>query len=255
MSRVFITGSSDGLGLLAGRLLAGQGHQVTLHARNDARAADARRALPQAEAVVTGDVSAIADMRRVAAQANALGRYDAVIHNVGVGYRERHVETADGLSRVFAVNVLAPYLLTALIEPPRRLVYLSSGMHRGGGPDLHDPQWTARRWNGSQAYSDSKLLDVVLAFAVARRWPAVLSNALEPGWVPTKMGGAGAPDDLALGAVTQAWLAVSDDPAATVTGQYFRHQKPHAVHPAARRENLQDELLLYCAGLTDTPLP
>jgi NAD(P)-dependent dehydrogenase (short-subunit alcohol dehydrogenase family) len=255
MSRIFITGSSDGLGLLAGRLLAGQGHQVTLHARNDARAADARRALPQAEAVVTGDVSAIADMRRVAAQANALGRYDAVIHNVGVGYRERHVETADGLSRVFAVNVLAPYLLTALIEPPRRLVYLSSGMHRGGGPDLHDPQWTARRWNGSQAYSDSKLLDVVLAFAVARRWPAVLSNALEPGWVPTKMGGAGAPDDLALGAVTQAWLAVSDDPAATVTGQYFRHQKPHAVHPAARRENLQDELLLYCAGLTDTPLP
>jgi len=255
MSRVFITGSSDGLGLLAGRLLAGQGHQVTLHARNDARAADARRALPQAEAVVTGDVSAIADMRRVAAQVNALGRYDAVIHNVGVGYRERHVETADGLSRVFAVNVLAPYLLTALIEPPRRLVYLSSGMHRGGGPDLHDPQWTARRWNGSQAYSDSKLLDVVLAFAVARRWPAVLSNALEPGWVPTKMGGAGAPDDLALGAVTQAWLAVSDDPAATVTGQYFRHQKPHAVHPAARREDLQDELLLYCAGLTDTPLP
>jgi NAD(P)-dependent dehydrogenase (short-subunit alcohol dehydrogenase family) len=120
---------------------------------------------------------------------------------------------------------------------------------------LHDPQWTARRWNGSQAYSDSKLLDVVLAFAVARRWPAVLSNALEPGWVPTKMGGAGAPDDLALGAVTQAWLAVSDDPAATVTGQYFRHQKPHAVHPAARRENLQDELLLYCAGLTDTPFP
>jgi NAD(P)-dependent dehydrogenase (short-subunit alcohol dehydrogenase family) len=205
--------------------------------------------------VVTGDVSAIADMRRVAAQVNALGRYDAVIHNVGVGYRERHVETADGLSRVFAVNVLAPYLLTALIEPPRRLVYLSSGMHRGGGPDLHDPQWTARRWNGSQAYSDSKLLDVVLAFAVARRWPAVLSNALEPGWVPTKMGGAGAPDDLALGAVTQAWLAVSDDPAATVTGQYFRHQKPHAVHPAARREDLQDELLLYCAGLTDTPLP
>jgi NAD(P)-dependent dehydrogenase (short-subunit alcohol dehydrogenase family) len=255
MSRVVITGSSDGLGLLAGRLLAGQGHQVTLHARNDARAADARRALPQAEAVVTGDVSAIADMRRVAAQVNALGRYDAVIHNVGVGYRERHVETADGLSRVFAVNVLAPYLLTALIEPPRRLVYLSSGMHRGGGPDLHDPQWTARRWNGSQAYSDSKLLDVVLAFAVARRWPAVLSNALEPGWVPTKMGGAGAPDDLALGAVTQAWLAVSDDPAATVTGQYFRHQKPHAVHPAARREDLQDELLLYCAGLTDTPLP
>ena len=128
-------------------------------------------------------------------------------------------------------------------------------MHRGGDARLDDPQWTARRWNGSQAYSDSKLLDVVLAFAVARRWPGVLSNALEPGWVPTKMGGPGAPDDLRMGAVTQAWLAASDDPAATVTGQYFRHQKPHGVHPAARRADLQDELLGYCAGISGTPLP
>jgi len=255
MSRIFITGSSDGLGLLAARLLASKDHQVTLHARNDARAADASRALPQAEAVAVGDLSSIDEMRRVASQVNALGRYDAVIHNVGVGYRAPRIETADGLSQVFAVNVLAPYLLTALIVPPRRLVYLSSGMHRGGDAHLDDPQWTARRWNGTQAYSDTKLLDVVLAFAVARRWPGVLSNALEPGWVPTKMGGPGAPDDLTLGAVTQAWLAVSDDPAAKVTGQYFRHQKPQRVHPAARRADLQDALLAYCAGLTDTPLP
>jgi NAD(P)-dependent dehydrogenase (short-subunit alcohol dehydrogenase family) len=255
MSRVFITGSSDGLGLLAGRLLASEGHRVTLHARNDARAADAGRSLQQAEAVVVGDLSSIDQMRSVAAQVNALGRYDAVIHNVGVGYRQPHIKTVDGLSQVFAINVLAPYLLTALIVPPRRLVYLSSGMHRGGDARLNDPQWTARRWNGSQAYSDSKLLDVVLAFAVARRWPGVLSNALEPGWVPTKMGGPGAPDDLSLGAVTQAWLAVSDDAAATVTGQYFRHQKPQRVHPAARRAESQDELLVYCAGLTDTLLP
>jgi NAD(P)-dependent dehydrogenase (short-subunit alcohol dehydrogenase family) len=107
--------------------------------------------------------------------------------------------------------VLAPYLLTALITPLDRLVYLSSGMHVGGDPYLRDPQWAARRWNGAQAYSDSKLLDVVLAFAVARRWRSVLSNALEPGWVPTKMGGPGAPDDLSLAPVTQVWLAVSDD--------------------------------------------
>lgn len=255
MSRVFITGSSDGLGLLAARLLASEGHHVTLHARNDARAADARRALPHAEAVVVGDLASIEQMRRVATQVNALGRYDAVIHNVGVGYREPHIETVDSLSSVFAVNVLAPYLLTALIAPPRRLVYLSSGMHRGGDARLDDPQWTARRWNGSQAYSDSKLLDVVLAFAVARRWSGVLSNALEPGWVPTKMGGPGAPDDLRLGAITQAWLATSDDPAATVTGQYFRHRKPHGVHPAAHRADLQDALLNYCAGISGTPLP
>jgi NAD(P)-dependent dehydrogenase (short-subunit alcohol dehydrogenase family) len=255
MSRVFITGSSDGLGLLAAQLLAGEGHQVTLHARNDARAADASRSLPQAETVVIGDLSSIDRTRRVAAQINALGRYDAVIHNVGVGYREPRRETVDGLSQVFAVNVLAPYLLTALIRPPGRLVYLSSGMHRGGDTHLDDPQFTARRWNGSQAYSDSKLLDVLLAFAVARRWPEVLSNALEPGWVPTKMGGRGAPDDLRLGAVTQAWLAVSDDAAARVTGRYFYHQKPHRVHPAAHRPDLQDALLAYCAEVTGTPLP
>ena len=195
-------------------------------------------------------------MRRVAAAADATGPFDAVIHNAGIGYREpRRVETDDGLEHVLAVNVLAPYLLTALIDPPARLVYLSSGMHRGGQADLSDPQWARRRWDGAQAYSDSKLLDVVLAFAVARRWPGALSNALEPGWVATKMGGAGAPDDLSLAPVTQAWLAVSDDPAATGTAGYFYHQAPRQMHPAARDAAFQDELLDYCAALTGGRCP
>jgi NAD(P)-dependent dehydrogenase (short-subunit alcohol dehydrogenase family) len=255
MSRIFITGSSDGLGLMAARLLVGDGHRVTLHARNEARAADTRRLLPEAEAVVVGDLSSVAEVRGVAEQVNALGRYDAVIHNAGIGYREPRIETIDGLEHIFAVNVLAPYLLTALVTPPDRLIYLSSGMHMGGDTRLDDPQWTTRRWNGSQAYATSKLLDVVLAFAVARRWPNVSSNALEPGWVATKMGGPGAPGDLFLAAVTQAWLAVSDDPAARVSGQYLYHQKRHRVHSAAHQADLQDELLTYCAGLTATPLP
>jgi NAD(P)-dependent dehydrogenase (short-subunit alcohol dehydrogenase family) len=256
VARVLITGSADGLGLLAARLLDGEGHAVTLHARNESRADDASRAVPSAEGVVVGDLATMAGVRRVAAAANGTGRYDAVIHNAGVGYREsRRVATEDGLEHVFAVNVLAPYLLTALITAPGRLVYLSSGMHRGGNADLSDAQWVSRRWNGSQAYSDSKLFDVVLAFAVARRWPAVLSNSVEPGWVATKMGGPSAPGDLTLAPVTQAWLAVSDDPAARVTGEHFYHQQPRRVHPAARDTGFQDQLMAYCASLTGVALP
>ena len=236
---------------MAGDLLAAEGHEVVLHARNEARAADARKALPAASKVVVGDVASVAGMRQVTEQANALGRFDAVIHNVGVGYREsKRVVTADGLSHVFAINVLAPYLLTALIERPERLVYLSSGMHRGGNSDLGDLQWDRKAWNGSQAYADSKFLDVLLAFGVARRWPRVLANAVEPGWVPTKMGGAGAPDDMALAPVTQAWLAVSKDVEAKVSGVYFRYQKAYATHPSVHDFALQDDLLKDCARLS-----
>ena len=256
MSRVFITGSADGLGLAAATLLLGQGHEVIGHARNAERAADLRRAAPGIAGVAVGDLSAAAATRSVADQVNALGRLDAVIHNAGVGYQEsRKVTTADGHARVLAVNVLAPYLLTALIERPARLVYLSSGMHRGGTPSADDLDWSRRRWNGSQAYSDSKLYDTVLAFALARRWPDVLSNAVDPGWVATKMGGRGAPDDLSLGSVTQAWLAVSDDPAATVSGELFYHQRPREAHPAARSPRFQDELLTALAELTGVKLP
>jgi NAD(P)-dependent dehydrogenase (short-subunit alcohol dehydrogenase family) len=256
MSRVFITGSADGLGLMAGRLLADGGHEVTLHARSDARAEDAAAALPGAAAVVVGDLSSIAAMRAVAAAVNALGRHDAVIHNVGVGYRgSRRAQTADRLCQMFAVNVLAPYLLTALITPPGRLVYLSSGLHRGGVADLADAQWERRRWDGMQAYSDSKLFDVLLAFGVARRWPDVCSNAVDPGWVATRMGGPAATDDLGTGAATQAWLAVSGDPAARVSGEFLYHQRTWSPHRDAGSVARQDELIDYCAGLTGTPLP
>ena len=109
--------------------------------------------------------------------------------------------------------------------------------------------------SGSSAYADTKLHDLILAFAVARRWPDVLSNALEPGWVATKMGGPGAPDDLDAGAVTQAWLATSDDPEAMVSGQYFYHQKRRAVEAAARDERIQERLLTECARISGVALP
>ncbi|HSS94983.1 MAG TPA: SDR family NAD(P)-dependent oxidoreductase, partial [Candidatus Dormibacteraeota bacterium] len=208
MARILVTGSADGLGRMAAQRLLAAGHDVVLHARNEVRAKTALAANPKASAVVVGDLASITETRALAGQANRLGPFDAIIHNAGVGDREaRRIETAEGLEHIFAINALAPYLLTALIEPPRRLVYMSSGMHLGGNPELEDLQWKRRRWNGWQAYSDSKLFDVMLAFAIARRWASVLSNAVDPGWVATRMGGPGAPDDLQRGSETQAWLA------------------------------------------------
>jgi len=251
MARVFITGSTDGLGRLAAELLIEQGHKVVLHARNPRRAEEVMGNIAGAEAVVAGDLSSMAQTRGVAEQVNALGVFDAVIHNAGVGYREpRRIETEDGLSHVFAVNTMAPYILTALIARPKRLIYLSSLLHQNGDSTLQDPAWKERPWDGQQAYSDTKLHDVLLAFAIARHWPAVLSNALEPGWVKTKMGGPQAPDDLDAGHRTQVWLAVSDDQAAMVTGEYFYHLKRRAPAPATRDKERQEELLSICETLS-----
>lgn len=256
MPRIFITGSSDGLGRMAGELLISQGHSVVLHARKEQRAQQTQRSVPKAEAVVIGDLTSIAQTREVAAQVNVLGEFDAVIHNAAVGYREpRRLLTEDGLSHVFAVNTLAPYILTALIRTPKRLIYLSSGLHQNGDPSLEDLTWERRAWHGQQAYSDTKLHDVLLAFAIARRWPDVLSNALEPGWVATKMGGPSAPDDLKAGYETQAWLAVSNDKAAKVTGQYFYHQKLRNPNPAARDVEHQEKLLDACRQVSGVELP
>ena len=182
------------------------------------------------------------------------GAFDAVIHNAGVGYREGRVEMEPGVPSVFAVNVLAPYILTALIERPKRLVYLSSGMHRGVRPRMDDLLWTKRPWSGSSAYAESKLCDVLLAFAVARRWKDVKANALEPGWVATKMGGPSAPDDLHQGCVTQAWLATSEDELAQSSGGYFYHQRPRAPNPIAADLGIQEELLAECGRISGIPL-
>lgn len=254
MARIFISGSSTGLGLMAGELLAAQGHEVVLHARNGARAAQARQALPGAAAIVEGDLETLAGMRDVAARVNALGRFDAVIHNAAVGYQEAHRLTADGYPHVFAVNTLAAYVLTALIERPQRLVYLSSGMHHHADAHLDDILWQRRRWSGSTAYAESKLHDAMLAFAVARRWPDVRSNALEPGWVPTRMGGAGAPDDIDQAHSTQAWLAAGSDPQADVTGRYFYHLREMTPNPQARDAALQERLIDVCASLSGVTL-
>ncbi|MFD9739652.1 SDR family NAD(P)-dependent oxidoreductase [Umezawaea sp. NPDC059074] len=246
MTTVLITGSADGLGLMAAKLLIDEGHDVVLHGRSGRRAEEALAAAPGAAGALAGDLSTIAGITSVAEQANAHGRFDAVIHNAGIYRLPERVETEDGLSLVFAVNVLAPYLLTALVERPDRLVYLTSGMHRGGNPDLGDLQWTRKPWNASQAYSDSKLLDVALAFAVARRWADVRSNAVDPGWVATRMGGPGAPDDLEQGPETQARLAVHSP----ASGGYYYHQRLGETHPAVSDIEVQEGLLAVCREIT-----
>ena len=251
MSKVLITGSADGLGQEAAKQLVRAGHEVVLHARDEARARQALAGVPGAAAALPGELSSIASTRALADLINTAGAFDAIIHNAGIGYRERsRRETEDGLEHIFQTNVLAPYLLTALVNRPARLIYLSSGLHTSGDPGLADLQWEHRRWNGYQAYSDSKLLDTVLAAAVARRWPDVLSNSVDPGWVRTKMGGSGAPGEIAPGAETQVWLASSDDPLARQSGRHFYHRAPRETHPAVADRAVQDGLLAACCELT-----
>ena len=250
MSRIFITGSTDGLGLAAARALIRDGHQVLLHARSRERASAVDDLAPRSGGVVVGDLSSAVETRSVAEQVNAIGRMDAVIHNAGLYSTAGRSATAESHPSILAVNTLAPYLLTALIERPRRLIYLSSGLHRSGDASLRDIEWRERRWSSSQAYADSKLYVTALAFAVARWWPEVLSNAVNPGWVATKMGGRGAPDNLDQGHRTQAWLATSDDAAAMVTGRLFRHQREREANPVAHDAGQQDRLIEALARIS-----
>jgi NAD(P)-dependent dehydrogenase (short-subunit alcohol dehydrogenase family) len=254
MSLIFITGSTDGLGLAAARKLIAEGHQLVLHARSQQRAAAIADLAPHCAGVIVGDLASAAETRSIAAQARKIGRMEAVIHNAGIYLEPARGTTPEGHAKTLAVNTLAPYMLTALMERPDRLIYLSSGMHRGADGSLRDIDWEARRWEPSRAYSESKLYVTALALSVARHWPHVLSNAVDPGWVPTKMGGPGAPDDLAQGHLTQTWLATSDDAAARVSGGYWYHRKRQAPAADALDPGFQDRLTARLAELTAIPL-
>ncbi|MFJ3408337.1 SDR family NAD(P)-dependent oxidoreductase [Promicromonospora sp. NPDC090134] len=241
MSRILVTGSADGLGRLAADTLLGQGHDVVVHARNPGRAETLRPLVDRGARLVVGDLAERDDVRELAAALAADAPPDAVIHNAGVWSGRA----------VMPVNVVAPYLLTALLPGPGRLVYLSSGSHFGGHPVLDGVDWQGRT---PGSYGDSKLFVTALAAAVARLRPGVLSNAVDPGWVPTRMGGAGAPDDLELGHRTQEWLVTSDEPDALTTGGYWYHQERQQPHVAALDAAFQDRLLAALAQETGTTL-
>jgi NAD(P)-dependent dehydrogenase (short-subunit alcohol dehydrogenase family) len=245
VARVWVTGSADGIGRAAAVAMIADGHEVLLHARNAPRATDTTAAVPGAIGVVTGDLGSLDDVRALAGAAAAYGPFDAVIHNAGVMMDESSARpvTVDGLELTFAVNVVAPYLLTSLMPPAGRLIYLSSGMHLSGRPNPDDWQWERRPYSGTQAYCDSKLAVTALAFAVAARRPDALSNAVDPGWVRTRMGGSGAPVPLAKGAATPVRLATSTDEAVQVTGRYISRGVPHPAHRLAGDPAFQDTVL------------
>ena len=251
MARIFITGSADGLGQLAANDLVNLGHEVVLHARNAERAKQALAKVPGAEDVLIADLSGIDATRGLASKANASGKFDVVIHNAGVYRVPPGSVGADGLPVLFAVNSLAPYLLTCLMQKPKRLIYLSSGMHLQGNPDLDNLRAGIHNKSRHISYSDTKLHNVILSMAVARKWTDVYANAVDPGWVPTKMGGAGAPGNLEKGFQTQVWLAVSNDPQAKVSGRYFYHKTQHHYLPAATDVPVQEKFLAVCEQITD----
>lgn len=233
--------------------LLDEGHEVLLHARSAERASAIADLATRSLGVVIGDLADREEALSIAHQVNVHGRIDAVIHNAGISSTSDRSPTPEGHARILAVNTLAPYMLTALIDRPARLVYLSSGMHRGGSA-LRDIDWRERRWNATRAYSESKLYLTALACAVARIWPDVLSNSVDPGWVPTKMGGPGAPDDLEMGHLTQTWLATSDDPRAMVSGHYWRHRRTQTPASEATSVEYQEQLLTLLAELTGVEL-
>jgi NAD(P)-dependent dehydrogenase (short-subunit alcohol dehydrogenase family) len=238
MAHILVTGASTGLGLATVRALVDDGHDVVLHARRLDRVEDAE-VLARAADAVAADLADPEAVAGLAADLNQRDPFDAVIHNAGV---MRGPE-------VLAVNVLAPYLLAALLHPPRRSVVLSSSMHRSGSPDLRSDLQ-------GPSYSDSKLWVTTLTLALAVRRPAERWHAVDPGWVPTRMGGSGAPDDLEEGHRTQAWLASApEDEVDPSTGGYWFHRAAGEAHPATRDPAFQDELVSRLEARTGIALP
>ncbi|HWV71414.1 MAG TPA: SDR family NAD(P)-dependent oxidoreductase [Pseudosphingobacterium sp.] len=244
MAKIFITGSSDGLGLLTAKALIAEAHQVVLHAKNAKRKDDTLQKIQGAEAILTADLSSIEETKILAEEVNRSGKFDTVIHNAGI-YGDVPGEL------LFSVNVGAPFILTSLIHKPKRLIYLTSSMHQQGQPKLECLKNDVQQLN----YSDCKLLVLMLTKAVARKWNDVYANGVDPGWVPTKMGGSSATDDLQKGFETQVWLATGNDEQANVSGRYFYHQQEKPYNTLVDDAAVQDRFLKLCSEITGVSFP
>lgn len=249
MAKILVTGSSDGVGALAAKVLVGRGHSVYLHARNAQRASDARAACPQAQDVLIADLSSIEETKALATQLNGLGPWDAIVHNAGVmrGSKE---------GTLFAVNTLAPYILTCLVQPPpQRYLFVSSELHTSGdGSAATLGDVDALKGCG---YRDSKLHDVMLANYFSRLFRGkgfgTVCNSATPGWVPTKLGGSGAPGNINDGVDTYVLLAEGKGAAEGKTATYWhssRQREPKAEAGDEGRQNLLIESLAKISGVS-----
>lgn len=252
MVRVFITGSTDGIGQAAAKLLAEQGHQVVLHARNADRAASAKAAIPNAHSVLVGNLSSIEETKKLAKEATSAGPYDVIVHNAGIGYgstASREI-TSDKISAVFAVNTLAPYILTSLMDKPTsRLLFMSSDSHYGGDETLKNA-------TQSHSYGNTKLHDTMLAKAFARRWTDIQVLSMHPGWVKTKMGGSSAPITLSEPAKALAsWVAGEGSLVKATSGAFVTTSGEAKPHPGADNVSKQEELLDICKQVSGVSVP
>ncbi|CAD0095923.1 unnamed protein product [Aureobasidium mustum] len=253
--RILITGSSDGLGLLTANLLS-QSHQVILHARNTSRAHDATSACPSAHTCITGDLSTLAGIRAFAAEADKHGPYDAIMHNAGL-YLGPFRRTEDNMPALVAVNTIAPYLLSCLMQKPKRLIFVSSGLHQNGNAGLEDITWQQRgegKWNDAQAYADSKLHNVVFAWGFHRRF-GIPTASVDPGWVKTKMGGPNAMDDLDAAVKTFAMVCTGEGEAGKREVGHYYQMKQRGFREEAKDVETQEKLFGILEGVTGVKVP
>jgi len=271
---VLVTGGTGGIGRATALGLAGMGAHLAIAGRDRGRAEAAAREIRavtggQVE-VFVADLSAQAEVRRLAGEVlQCLSRIDVLVNNAGGYWNTRHL-TADGLERTFAVNHLAPFLLTGLLldrlkhSAPARVVTVSSNAHATGLIDFSDLQGE-RSYSGARAYSQSKLANVLFTYELARRQPAtcVTVNALHPGVVRTAFG-AEDPSGIqrlfipvmrpfmkspARGAATSVHVASAPD-LEQVTGGYFAAGRPRSSAARSYDEAAAARLWQVSAHLT-----
>jgi NAD(P)-dependent dehydrogenase (short-subunit alcohol dehydrogenase family) len=265
-STVLVTGGTGGIGRATALGLARMGANVAIIGRDADRAelaaGEIRSATGMHVDVFLGDLSAQAEVRRLADDVlHRLPRIDVLVNNVGGYWNTRHL-TVDGLERTFAVNHLAPFLLTSLLlarlqqHGHARVVTVASHAHAQGRIDFDDLQ-CERSYSGARAYNQSKLANVLFSYELAKRLrgSGVTANAVHPGVVSTSFGAEdpGRTQQLLVpflrpfmrsagrGAATSIHVA-SARQLQGATGRYFANSRPRTSSPRSRDQGVAARL-------------